>query len=260
MAPLSAGARLNALAPTQELVDSYLTSSGQTIDAVGSGYNEDSPYENRDPRLTFTLVYHGYDWKEPDGNSHTIYIEPGSDPDQPLDEYSPGSSATSTGYYTRKYFDPEHQSQLASGTNLMLIRYADVLLMYAEAKNEIGEFDESIWNQTIKALRERAGFVDSGALNFDPSLSQGEMREVIRNDRRVELAMEGLRIFDIRRWGIAEDVLNGWAHGAQFSASSEDNGYIRVNQRSFDPGRHYLWPIPRDEILINSNLSQNPGW
>lgn len=260
MAPLSAGARLNALAPTQELVNSYLMLNGKKINEPGSGFDENNPYANRDPRLSYTVVYHGYEWDNLNGDSHIIYIEPGSDPDDPIDEYAPGSSATPTGYYTRKYYDPSHQSQFASGLNLMLIRYADVLLMYAEAKNEIGGFNEATWNKTIRALRERAGFTDPDALNYDASLSQEQMREVIRNERRTELAMEGLRIFDIRRWGIAEDVLNGWVHGARFGPVSEDNGYIRVGKRSFDPSKHYLWPIPQGEIFINDNLSQNPGW
>ena len=260
LAPLSAGSRLNAMAPTQELVDSYLMLNGKSIDENGSDFDENDPYANRDPRLTATVVYDGYEWENPDGSTHTIYIEPGSDPDQPLDEYAPGSSTTSTGYYLRKYFDPQHQSGMASGLNLMLIRYADVLLMYAEAKMELGQFDESIWNQTIRPIRERAGFTDPAALNFPSDLNQQELRELIRNERRIELAMEGLRIFDIRRWEIAEDVLNGWAHGARFSPTSEDDGFLRVNLRTFDPGKHYLWPIPRDERRINSNLTQNPGW
>ncbi len=260
MAPLSAGARLNAMAPTQELVDSYVMLNGSAIDETGSSYDEENPYSNRDPRLTNTIVYHNYQWKEQDGSTHTIYIEPGSSPDSAADEYVSGSSATSTGYYLRKYYDPSHLSSLNSGLNLMLIRYADVLLMYAEAKNELGQLDANGWNQTIGALRKRAGFTDAAALNFDSSLSEENLRTVVRNERRVELAFEGLRIFDIRRWKTAEDVLNGWAHGAKFSATSEDGGYLRVNQRNFDPGKHYLWPIPRDERLINPNLSQNPGW
>src|SRR5690554_1520328 len=260
MAPLSAGARLNALAPTQELVDSYLTEDGLPIDHPDSGYNEENPYANRDPRLTATIVYHLYEWEE-NGSTHTIYIKPGTDPDPSApDEYVPGSSSTTTGYYTRKYFDPTHLVQFASGLNLMLIRYADVLLMYAEAKNELGQLDENTWNLTIRALRERAGFEAVQALQFNSSLGQEEYREIIRNERRVELAMEGLRIFDIRRWRIAEDVLNGWAHGAKFGPPSEDDGYLRVNLRSFDPSKHYLWPIPRDERNLNPNLTQNPGW
>ncbi len=261
MAPLSVGARLNALAPTQELVDSYLMLNGHKINDQDSGYDEQNPYVNRDPRLTGTVVYHLYDWENEDGTSSTIYIKPGTFPgDDAPDEYVPGSSASPTGYYTRKYFDPQHLSSLQSGLNLMLIRYADVLLMYAEAKNELGQLDSSVWDITIGALRERAGFTDALALNFDSSLNQAQLRDVVRNERRSEFAMEGLRIFDIRRWKIAEDVLNGWAHGAQYGIESQDNGYIRANLRTFDPGKHYLWPIPRDERLINSNLTQNPGW
>ncbi len=259
MAPISIGGRVNALAPTQELVDSYITLNGENIDDAGSGYDEDNPYENRDPRLTATVVYHNYQWQDLDGTT-TIYIEPGSDPDDATDEYAPGGSTTSTGYYTRKYFDPNHESGLATSTNLMLIRYADVLLMYAEAKLELGEFNETVWNNTIRPLRDRAGFTDPAALAYPSTLSEQQMRMEIRNERRVELAMEGLRIFDIRRWKTAEDVLNGYAHGAQFGPSDIDNGYLRVNLRTFDPSRHYLWPVPRDERLINPNLTQNPGW
>ncbi|MBD1262135.1 RagB/SusD family nutrient uptake outer membrane protein [Maribacter polysiphoniae] len=256
-APLTAGSRLNAMAATQELVDSYLTLDGKKISDASSGYNEDDPYTNRDPRLTNTIVYHGYEWEDVGGGSHTVLIEPGSGT---ADEYVPGSSATPTGYYWRKYFDPTHQTGLSSGLNLMLIRYADVLLMYAEAKTELGQMDQATWDNTIKAIRSRAGFTNPTALNFDNSLGKDELRQIIRNERRVELAFEGLRIFDIRRWKTAEDVLNGWAHGAKFGPLSQDDGYIRANLRFFDPNKHYLWPIPRDERLINPNLSQNPGW
>lgn len=260
MAPLSAGARLNNLAPTQELVNSYRMLNGQTIGEAGSGYNENDPYTNRDPRLHSTVVYDGYAWTGTDGNVQTIYIAPGTSPGEPLDEYAPGSSTSATGYYTRKYFDPTHTVGFASGLDLILIRYADILLMYAEASLELGQFNAGVWNETIGELRRRAGFTDPAALNFPAALSQEQLRAQLRNERRVELAMEGLRIFDIRRWQIGETVLNGWVHGARFGPASQDNGYLRVQQRSFDPSRHYLWPIPRDERNINPNLSQNPGW
>ncbi len=261
-APISVGARLNALAPTQELVDSYLTLNGKSIRESGSNYDAENPYVNRDPRLSATVVYHNYQWKKPDGTTKTIYIKPGSDPDQntKMDEYAAGGVSSPTGYYLRKYYDPTSLTNFVSGLNLILIRYADVLLMYAEAKNELGSMDETVWNQTLRALRSRAGFTDPAALNFNVTLAQTDLRAAIRNERRTELAMEGLRIFDIRRWKIAEVVLNGWAHGAKYGPQSIDNGYIRANLRVFDPGKHYLWPIPRDERNINSNLQQNPGW
>jgi len=260
MAPLSAGARLNALAPTQELVDSYVMLNGKRINEGGSGYNENNPYVNRDPRLTYTVVYDQYKWKEADGSIRTIGIKPGSSTGSAADEFVQGSSATPTGYYTRKYYDTQHLTSLQSGLNLMLIRYADVLLMYAEAKNELDQMNSAVWDQTVRALRVRAGFTDAAALSFNAALGKAGLKEVIRNERRTEFGMEGLRIFDIRRWKIAENVLNGYAHGAKFGISSVDNGYLRVNLRTFDPDKHYLWPIPRDERLINTNLSQNPNW
>jgi hypothetical protein len=262
IAPISAGARLNGLAPTQELVDSYIMLNGQRINEAGSGYNENDPYNNRDPRLTGTVVYHNYLWQNEDGSTRTIKIAPGSVPagTPAPDVYVPGSSASPTGYYTRKYFDPQHLQNLQSGLNLILIRYADVLLMNAEAKMELGQLNAGTWDATIKALRARAGFTNAAALNFNASLNQAQLREIVRNERRTEFGMEGLRIFDIRRWRISENVLNGWAHGAKYGVGSVDNGYIRANLRTFDPAKHYVWPIPRDERLINPNLSQNPGW
>lgn len=260
--PISVGARLNNFAPTQELVDTYLMSNGKSIGDATSGYDENNPYENRDPRLTYTIVYDNFKWKKADGSVKTIYIKPGTDPDQStkMDEYAAGGVSSPTGYYLRKYYDPTSITNFVSGLNLILIRYADVLLMYAEARNELGTMDATVWDQTIKAIRSRAGFAETAALNFDASLGQTGLRTVIRNERRTELAMEGLRIFDIRRWKIADQVLNGWAHGAKYGPASIDRGYIRANQRVFDANKHYLWPIPRDERALNPNLSQNPGW
>ncbi len=260
LVPLSVGARLNALAPTQELVDNYLMLNGRRIGENGSGYNENNPYVNRDPRLTGTVVYHLYQWLKPDNTTQTIYTKPGTDPNPAKpDEYAPGAISSPTGYYVRKYYDPTSATNFQSGLNLILIRYADVLLMYAEAKNELGQMDGSVWNNTIRALRSRAGFTTDIALNF-PGGGTTALRDIVRNERRSELAMEGLRVFDIRRWRTAETVLNGWAHGAKFGPASVDNGYIRANLRSFDKNRAYLWPVPRDERALNPNLTQNPGW
>lgn len=259
--PISVGARLNNFAATQELVDSYLMTNGKSIKENGSGYDENNPYVNRDPRLTYTLVYNLYQWKRPDGTTKTIYIKPGSDPDQvnKFDEFG-GAVASATGYYLRKYYDPTSSTNFLSGLNLIMIRYADVLLMYAEAKNELAQMNETLWNSTVRAIRSRAGFTDPGALAFNSAFSQANFRDIIRNERRVEFAMEGLRIFDIRRWKTAEVVLNGWAHGAKYGPANIDNGYARVNLRQFDPAKHYLWPVPRDERNMNLNLTQNPGW
>ena len=258
-APISAGARSNNLSPTQELVDSYVMENGKAITAAGSGYDEEDPYAHRDPRLAATIVYHGYEWTNPNGSTQTIYIEPGTAPaGQGANEYSAAGQGTATGYYWRKYWDPNASAPgMSSGLNLHLIRYADVLLMYAEAKEAQGQLTEAVWNQTIRVLRERAGFTDAAALQYPGT--EG-LREVVRNERRSELAMEGLRIDDIRRWRLAETVMNGWAHGARYGDPSTDEGYLRVQLRAFDPAKHYLWPIPPSERALNPNLTQNNGY
>ncbi len=263
LAPLSVGARVNAMSPTQELVDNYIMLNGKSITASGSGYNESNPYKNRDPRMTATVVYQEFPWKKPDGTIQTIYIKPGTAPNESaaVDEYKgQGSNSTSTGYYMRKYYDPTSLASFTSGLNLILIRYADVLLMYAEAKNELGQMNESIWNMTVKALRARAGFTDPEALVFNSAWSKSELQTIIRNERRSELALEGLRIFDLRRWKTAETVLNGYPHGAQYGDAATDNGYIRLDKRSFNPTRDYLWAVPQSEKDLNPNLGQNEGY
>lgn len=262
LAPLSVGARVNAMAATQELVDNYLMMNGKDIHDAGSGYDENNPYVNRDPRLTATIVYHMYPWKKPDGSTQTIYIKPGSAPNAnaKVDEYVPGSNSTSTGYYLRKYYDVKSGVNFQSGLNEILIRYADVLLMYAEAKNELNQMTADVWNKTIRPVRIRAGFSDSNALDFPTGSTQDQLRQIIRRERRSEFAFEGLRIFDIRRWKTAETVLNGNPHGAKYGDPSTDNGYIRLDARTFDKNRHYLWPVPQAERDLNPNLTQNPGW
>ncbi len=256
--PLSVGGRINAFAPTQELVDDYVMRNGRGIHETVSGYNENDPYINRDPRFGATIVYHGYRWRKGDGTVSTIYIRPGSSADagaSNLDEYAgPGQNSTATGYYIRKYFDPTAPEGMAAGLNLILMRYADVLLMYAEAKNELGQMNETIWNQTIRAIRQRAGFTDASALNFPTA----DMRNIIRRERRTELAIEGLRLFDIRRWGTIETVMNGNPHGAKFAANNTQ--HIQLDQRRFNKDRDYLFAIPQSQRDINSNLTQNPGY
>lgn len=263
LAPLSVGARVNQMAPTQELVDNYIMLNGRAIGEEGSNYNEENPYIDRDPRLTATVVYHGFPWKRPNGTMQTIYIKPGTAPNETarVDEYKgQGTNATSTGYYMRKYYDPTSLANFSSGLNLILIRYADILLMYAEAKNELGAMNETVWNATIRPLRQRAGFTDLGALNFQTSWSQEQIRQVIRRERRSELALEGTRIFDIRRWRTAENVLNVYPHGAKYGDIGIDNGYIRLDRRTFNPQRDYLWAIPQSQKDLNPNLVQNPNY
>ncbi|QQL49983.1 RagB/SusD family nutrient uptake outer membrane protein [Mucilaginibacter ginkgonis] len=262
-APKSVDGRVNSLAPSQELVNDYIMLNGKDITDPTSGYDENNPYINRDPRLTATIVYDKYNWNNGggvNGKTKIIYIKPGTDPVKPgPDEYSPGRQNSSpTGYYWRKYFDPSALINYVSGNNLHLFRYAEILLDYAEAKNSLGQMDATVWSKTIGALRSRAGFTEPGALSYPGSAN---LTNIIRKERRIELALEGNRIDDIRRWKIAEIVLNGYVHGAKFSGDpATDNGYIRAQLRRFNAGRDYLWAIPNGDVSLDANLTQNPGY
>jgi hypothetical protein len=241
------------ISPSQELVDSYLLLNGKTIQ--DASYNELTPYVNRDPRLDATVIRHGSKLENPNGGFTTINTALGTGDDS----INNSSNCTPTGYYVSKFYDKTARNMLNSGSNLILIRYADVLLMYAEAKAKLNEFGQNEWDLTIKRLRSRAGFTDANALSFPVGNTQ--MLDIIRRERRSELAMEGLRLMDLRRWKTAEVALNGWLHGIKTNeAPSIDNGYVRVDNRIFDKAKHYLWPIPQSERDLNNNLSQNPNW
>jgi len=262
--PPSAGRRVNQQSPTQEMVDNYMTLNGDSIQQAGSGFDEANPYVNRDPRLAATVLFDGGIFKvqvtvpTPGIVDSVIHIKPGS---KTVDEYKTGSGNNSmTGYYMKKYYDPTFTGSFSSGLNLILIRYADILLMYAEAKNELGAMDQTIWDQTIKPIRVRAGFTDVNATDFKATWTQSDLRKIIRNERRSELALEGTRIFDIRRWKTAETVLNTYPHGAKYGEAAIDNGYIRLDKRSFNPNRDYLFAVPQAQKDLDPNLGQNPGY
>lgn len=244
------------LAPLQELVDDYVMLNGKGIRESGSEYNENKPFDNRDPRLAATICYTGNTYTLADGTKHEVNC----DKDGGQDGFGASSNSSPTGYYIKKYWDKNYRNTLWSGLNIILIRYADVLLMNAEALVELGQFDASAWNNTIGLLRERAGFTNPQALNF-PGGSQEELRNIIRRERRCELALEGLRLRDIVRWKTAETVLNTWCHGLKTGETvGTDNGYVRVEKRVFNPAKHYLWPIPQSERDLNKKLTQNPNW
>ncbi len=245
------------MAPLQELVDSYIMLNGKAIDEAGSGYDESSPYADRDPRLRATVIYTGNSYVLPDGSEAVINCDKGSG----RDAFGGESDCTPTGYYVKKYWDNTYRANFYSGLNPIVIRYADILLMNAEANVEAGTMTESVWNQTVREVRKRAGFTAESALSFPASASQSNLRDIVRNERRSEFAFEGLRHKDIIRWKTAEKVLNGYCHGIRTGETvGTDNGYVRVENRNFKPAKHYLWPIPQSERDLNKNLSQNPEW
>lgn len=251
--PFTEGTLICGVAPSQELVDDYIMLNGKGIKENGSAYNENDPYKNRDPRFEATLIHDGSSFTTKSGQTVIIHTQPGSG-DNAMDK----SNASPTGYYVSKYYDRTADGNNNSGLNLILIRYADILLMYAEAKAMLGQFDQTVWDNTIKQLRIRAGFTDPLALDYSnySALSNDQKIALIRRERRCEFAIEGLRIFDIRRWKTAEAVLNSTLHGMKVNGA-----YKNVDTRVFDKSKHYLWPVPQTDIDMNANLKpNNPGW
>lgn len=215
-------------------------------------------YTNRDIRMDVTVAYNGSRMISPDDSVVTIY----SDPQRgTIDGYISQSSILSscTGYYYRKNYDPTVRPlNFSSGLDLILIRWADVLLMYAEAKNELGQMNAIVWDSTVKPIRKRAGFVES-YISFPFTAPQQEIRDAIRQERRVELALEGLRVFDLRRWMRMDNknnVLTDEPVGAQFDSNNSE--YITFdNKWNY---KYYYFGIPLSEKDINPNLGQNEGY
>jgi hypothetical protein len=243
--------------PYQELVDAFGMSNGKAITDPGSGYDPAKPYENRDPRLNWTVLYN--DGQRLNVNkvlsAVSTYVGAAQD----------GFPTTKTGYYLRKMLD---DNTIASSTSsptercLPLIRYAEILLNYAEASNEAG--NTSIAYDQLKLIRKRAGIVagTDGNYGLATGLTKETMRPVIQAERRVELAIEEHRYWDVRRWKIAENVSNKTLHGMKITKTGSVYSYEIVNIRTpvFTAPKWYLWPIPQGEVNKSTELQQNPGW
>lgn len=250
--PNSLFPQVNSFVPTKQAVDAYRMTNGKEITDPSSGFNPKDPYANRDPRLRYSIFVLGSEL--PNGKKYDS--RPGSGTG---DAIGNSENSTGTGFNTRKYLNKEDMLQPNNGgINLILMRYAEVLLIYAEAKVEADEIDQSVLD-AINAVRNRSDVKMPALTTLG---SQAEMRELIRNERQVELAFEGLRYFDIRRWRIAERVVPGILYGMTYA---DPGGELRTISlpafvKVFNKNRDYLWPIPQRELELNPNLTQNPNW
>jgi len=224
----------NTSCPTVELLDMYWCTDGLPI-SESPLYDPANRYENRDKRLDISIIRPGSTYK---GLDYVYPLQAG--------DYVKGK--TRTGLMWRKYVvEDDGSAWWDDNQNFILIRYADILLMYAEAKNELSGPDNQVY-AALNQVRERAGVkgLEAG------SKSKEELRELIRTERMLELACEGLIYSDIRRWRIAGQMLNG----RQFKNLLGETYMTRV----FDESKHYLWPIPQEERDMNKDLTQNPGF
>lgn len=257
----------NAMVPTKNLADQYLAKDGLPItqSPLFKGYNTlTSEFENRDPRMSMTFIVPGTQVLMEQGQWQTTY--PGFS----------GSSATHTGYMLRKFLDEtKDAAEFIGQYDFKELRYAEVLLILAEALYEKnGQISDADLNRTINVIRSRVNmpaltnaFVTASGLN---------MRDEIRRERTVELAFEGFRRDDLRRWKLAETVMPKALKGVKFAGTEYETRYGTVSglqldaegfvvaepasSRQFLP-KHYLNPIPLQQIQLTSGkLVQNPGW
>lgn len=282
--------------PSWDLLASYLCTDGLPIDESPL-FDPHNPFKNRDPRCTATIVEFGTRHLGFDYNPHPDAVE--------VMNYNTGKMqknndarvnaqyASYNGLVWKKGID---ETWLENGMDVdpdkIIIRYADVLLMYAEAKIELNQIDQSVLD-AINQVRARAYGVDYTQTNAYPAVTttdQQKLRSILRAERRMEFAKEGLRYMDLVRWKIAGKALTRPNYGMLYPVSllkekvvdkglwfwpetpaidedgipdfsaMENAGLIAPMSQRMWNDRQYLWPIPTKEILINDNLVQNPGY
>ena len=254
--------------PTQNLVDAFPMANGYPISDSNSEYDAKDPYVNRDPRLKAYILCNGDKIGATDGVVNTAADS------KTIDGLNrENGKSTKTGYYMRKLLRSDVNLNPSSTTDMMhltaRIRTTEILLDYAEAANEaqgpkanVGGANYSAYD-VIKAIRERAGI---GEFGEDPYLEEcaqnkDKMRELIRNERRLELCFENHRFWDLRRW---KAKLNEAAKGINITTDEATGAFVYktfdAEERKYDDHYMYYGPIPYSEILKYSNLKQNEGW
>lgn len=243
--------------PTQNLVDAFPMANGYPISSANSGYDKNNPYAGRDPRLDAYIVVNGSTLGI---NNDVINTTVDSDNKDGIDKEA--GISTRTGYYMRKLLrgdvSPNSTSKVEKPHYDTRIRYTEIFLAYAEAANEAWGPKSDNGNgfsayDVIKAIRNRAGITDNSYLD-QCAASKESMRELIRNERRIELCFENKRFWDLRRWNAD---LTEAARGVRINGSTFDN--FEVEKRDFKPFMIY-GPLPYTDILKFSNLEQNAGW
>lgn len=246
--------------PSQQIVDAYGTVNGIGIDAPGSIYDSQNPYANRDPRFYASIFYNDMQWS---GRKVETFVGG-------ADNATGATNATKTGYYLSKFMKSDVRIA-GSETNTYhcfpIIRYAEILLNYAEAMNEAygPDADPEGYGKTARQAVEeiRARVLRPSDAKINTAVGDKDaMREVIRQERRIELAFEDHRHLDARRWMIAPDVLGQDIDGVRIIKDGNSFTYEEsqnVSERVFET-KMYLYPIPQNERNKNQAMVQNPLW
>lgn len=284
-----------AEAPSWELFCAYLCKDGLPIDESPL-FNPRLPFLNRDPRCTATIVEFQTQWLgfiyQPHPDSLKVMNFKTGLKVTNNDTRSNAAFASFNGLMWKKGIDEEWTDDYKAENEIFIMRYADVLLIYAEAKTELGEIDQTMLDASINKVRARAykvAVTDKANYPAITSTNQAIVRKAVRVERRMEFAIEGRRYEDLVRWKMSEKVLNRNIYGMldvadlrtkviskglwffpQTPEIDDDGNAIleplytaglikRLAIRNF-PTKQYVWPIPTKEILINPNLKQNDGY
>ncbi|WP_342990729.1 MULTISPECIES: RagB/SusD family nutrient uptake outer membrane protein [Bacteroides] len=270
--------------PTQQLVDAFPMADGTSIEDAKQKSESDpyyypgdgsKMYTNRDPRLEATVAYNGMmrpmqSFPNAELRTYTGVIPSGNnDVSSAQKDGIYAQNATRTGYYRMKGLSKDIHSSGELYRPSMLIRYAEILLNAAEAANEMDDRASLMPDvyEWLRAIRERAGILKGGPGNeygIKDNMSKEEMRKFIRNERRIELAFEEHRYWDVRRWKAFEEegLVHFWTEGMEITRAADGTfSYrrIQVEERS-NPENLYWWPIPASEITKSPAVKQNPGY
>lgn len=273
--------------PTQDMINTFECGDGLPITESPS-YDPSQPFKDRDPRLDMYCArpharFMGYQF-EPSQSFSKVYnywpVMDGTGSSPALVSNSDATNAyrSFSGYYWRKDADladvASTSSRGVSDLDVGVFRYAELLLIYAEAKIEANDIDKSVY-EAINQIRKRAHMPD-----LPTGLTQKGLRKALRYERKVELCGEGFRWYDLRRWGIANSVMNGdlylnrsgntqWSKGmivgyddsyTPLYNKSEATKYFTTQPVVFNENKDELWPVPKSEMDANKNLVQNPGY
>jgi len=284
----------NAVAqPSWELLSIYPATDGLLIDESPL-FNPQKPFENRDPRLAATIVAFGSEFLgvvyDPDPRAEKVLNTGTGQMVENKDTKGYTQHASYNGLQLRKYADQNWIAYQADNP-IIIMRYADILLMYAEAKIELDEIDQSVYD-AMNEVRARAYHTDKSDVANYPAISvrdRDELRKILKIERRIEFPWEHRRFWDLHRWREFDKALARPYYGLlpitemrtklietdlwfwPITPQIDDDGYpnldelytkgysAKLGDRKFDP-KQYLWPIPNKEILINDHLEQNPGY
>ncbi len=249
--------------PTENAVQRFGMKNGKLIGDANSGYDAANPYLNRDPRFYYTIIYNQAPiWRSGSGTTMVpvdIYFNAATNS---LTTDGLQSYHTKTGYYTRKMCNDSVGYSASVYRSLPVIRYAEIIMGYAECLNELGRTEEAV--TYLNQIRERAG-ITAGIDNrygIPAGISQEELRKLIQNEYLVEFFDEGHYYYDCRRWRTAEITENSTMQGNYITKQTD--GTFTYKLVTVLPvlwnNRAYLAPIPQAEINKAATLIQNPGW